>query len=125
MFWSDLGPDIGYEAIGIVDASLPTVAVFAKSNKEQDVKIENRGDGDSNKFINEDFNKGVLFYLRDDTVVGVILWNIFNRMSIARQVLKDQRKYDDLNEVAKLFSIHDEDKELEVSVEEEEEEATS
>lgn len=30
MFWSDLGPEVGYEAIGIVDASLPTVGVFAK-----------------------------------------------------------------------------------------------
>ena len=28
---SDLGPDVGYEAIGIVDSSLPTVGVFAKA----------------------------------------------------------------------------------------------
>lgn len=34
----------------------------------------------------EDFGKGVIFYLRDDIVVGIVLWNIFNRMSIARQV---------------------------------------
>ena len=33
MFWSDLGPDVGYEAIGIVDSSLPTVGVFAKSTQ--------------------------------------------------------------------------------------------
>jgi len=33
MFWSDLGPDVGYEAIGIVDSSLPTVGVFAKSTE--------------------------------------------------------------------------------------------
>lgn len=30
MFWSDLGPYVGYEAIGVIDASLPTVGVFAK-----------------------------------------------------------------------------------------------
>jgi programmed cell death 8 (apoptosis-inducing factor) len=30
MFWSDLGPEVGYEAIGIIDSSLPTVGVFAK-----------------------------------------------------------------------------------------------
>lgn len=35
---------------------------------------------------NEDFGRGVIFYLRDDIVVGIVLWNIFNRMSIARQV---------------------------------------
>ena len=28
---SDLGPNIGFEAIGIVDASLPTTGVFAKA----------------------------------------------------------------------------------------------
>lgn len=57
---------------------------------------------------NDEFGKGIIFYLRDDKVVGIVLWNVFNRMSIARQVLKDERKYDDLNEVAKLFSIHEE-----------------
>lgn len=56
----------------------------------------------------EDYGKGVIFYLRDDVVVGIVLWNVFNRMSIARQVLKDESKYDDLNEVAKLFNIHEE-----------------
>lgn len=34
----------------------------------------------------DDFGKGVVFYLRDDIVVGIVLWNIFNRISIARQV---------------------------------------
>ncbi|GLG99835.1 Putative apoptosis-inducing factor 1, mitochondrial [Gryllus bimaculatus] len=56
----------------------------------------------------EDYGKGVIFYLRDDIVVGIVLWNVFNRMSVARQVLRDERKYDDLNEVAKLFNIHEE-----------------
>ena len=31
MFWSDLGPEIGYEAMGVIDSSLPTVGVFAKA----------------------------------------------------------------------------------------------
>lgn len=38
MFWSDLGPDVGYEAIGIVDSSLPTVAVFAKATEKDSPK---------------------------------------------------------------------------------------
>lgn len=33
MFWSDLGPDVGYEAIGIVDSRLPTVGVFTKATE--------------------------------------------------------------------------------------------
>lgn len=56
----------------------------------------------------EDFGKGIVFYLQNDIVVGVVLWNVFNRMAVARQVLKDRRKYEDLNEVAKLFNIHEE-----------------
>lgn len=139
MFWSDLGPDVGYEAIGIVDSSLPTVGVFAKSTeandnstKEQNSSEESQNDEsqltksikntslEGNKELckdnaksaeqstkHDDFGKGVIFYLRDDIVVGIVLWNIFNRMSIARRVLSADTKYDDLNEVAKLFTIHD------------------
>ena len=33
MFWSDLGPDVGYEAIGIVDSQLKTTGVYAKSEE--------------------------------------------------------------------------------------------
>lgn len=76
-----------------------------EKNKMQEARQEsnkpNLGEG-------EDFGKGVIFYLRDDIVVGIVLWNVFNRMSIARQVIKDQRRYEDLNEVAKLFNIHEE-----------------
>lgn len=138
MFWSDLGPEVGYEAIGIVDSSLPTVGVFVKtdsdttkasndnesicSNKKKLNSTETQNPIESNLKENDksisiddnskpkkydDFAKGVIFYLRDDIVVGIVLWNIFNRMSIARQVLARGTKYDDLNEVAKLFTIHD------------------
>ncbi|CAG9854156.1 unnamed protein product [Phyllotreta striolata] len=132
MFWSDLGPDVGYEAIGIVDSTLPTVAVFAKSekktasktleNENKDAKIENavveeeqteKGEKRLAKSVkvsesgDEDFNKGVIFYLKDDIVVGVVMWNVFNKIGVARQVLMDHRKYEDLNEVAKLFTIHE------------------
>lgn len=34
----------------------------------------------------ENYGKGVIFYLRDDVVVGLVMWNVFNRMSVARQV---------------------------------------
>lgn len=38
---------------------------------------------DQNK---DNYGKGVIFYLRDKVVVGIILWNVFNRMPIARKV---------------------------------------
>lgn len=57
----------------------------------------------------DEYGKGVVFYLRDDIVVGVLLWNVFNRMPVARKVIKEGRKFDDLSEVAKLFNIHSQD----------------
>ncbi|KAL4112819.1 hypothetical protein QTP88_016544 [Uroleucon formosanum] len=121
MFWSDIGPSVGYEAIGIVDSSLVTLGVFAKGNHKDPSLLANETDQNTlqNKETNEelvsknsesisenDYNKGVVFYLKNDVIVGIVLWNLFNRMSIARQVLKSDRCYKDLNEVAKLFNIH-------------------
>ncbi|XP_055894025.1 apoptosis-inducing factor 1, mitochondrial-like isoform X1 [Biomphalaria glabrata] len=127
MFWSDLGPDVGYEAIGIVDSSLPTVAVFTKATEKDTPKavVEESGENlRSESEMNyvqsaqdnvpvapmdtEDYGKGVVFYLNNKkTVVGILLWNTFNKMSIARQVLRDGARNEDLYEVAKLFDIYD------------------
>ncbi|XP_051961663.1 apoptosis-inducing factor 1, mitochondrial isoform X2 [Xyrauchen texanus] len=131
MFWSDLGPDVGYEAIGIVDSSLPTVGVFAKATAKDTPKAatEESGTGIRSESETEavagaveagtaappppvqqkeDYGKGVIFYLRDKVVVGIVLWNVFNRMPIARKIIKDGEEHADLNEVAKLFNIHEE-----------------
>uniref|UniRef100_A0A3P9H844 Apoptosis-inducing factor 1, mitochondrial n=1 Tax=Oryzias latipes TaxID=8090 RepID=A0A3P9H844_ORYLA len=129
MFWSDLGPDVGYEAIGIVDSSLPTVGVFAKATAKDTPKAATEMSGTGIRSESEtedtavspvasdtpspaaenkdDFGKGVIFYLRDKVVVGIILWNVFNRMPIARKIIKDGEEHADLNEVAKLFNIHE------------------
>ncbi|CAL1536613.1 unnamed protein product [Lymnaea stagnalis] len=127
MFWSDLGPDVGYEAIGIVDSSLPTVAVFAKATEKDNPKAVVEETGESLRseteqncdttpasekaspyLETEDFGKGIVFYLNDKkTVVGILLWNTFNKMTVARQVLRDGARNEDLYEVAKLFDIYD------------------
>jgi len=36
----------------------------------------------------DDFGKGVVFYQRDNVVVGILLWNVFGRMGVARKVSK-------------------------------------
>jgi apoptosis-inducing factor 1 len=123
MFWSDLGSAVGYEAIGRCDSSLETFGVFAKINPEDEVKdVKNehitKQQVDKSKIqpivvtskTNPDadnFTKGVLFYKEGDKIVGILLWNVFNRMSIARKVLMSDEKFTDLNEVAKLFDIFD------------------
>ena len=34
MFWSDIGPEVGFEATGIVDATLPTCGVYPQKEGE-------------------------------------------------------------------------------------------
>ena len=55
----------------------------------------------------EDYGKGVIFYMRENVVVGVLMWNVFNKISLARKIIREHRRYDDLAEVAKLFRIHE------------------
>ncbi|CAB3980729.1 apoptosis-inducing factor 1, mitochondrial [Paramuricea clavata] len=141
MFWSDLGPKIGYEAIGLVDSSLPTIGVFAKATSQDTPKaaVEATGENirsttqeqgeestqqaeetkeivettdivkssdESEEGSNEEFGKGVVFYMKDKRVVGIVLWNIFERMNIARKIIMSEEDQEDLNELAKHFNIH-------------------
>jgi len=138
MFWSDLGSTVGFEAIGLVDSSLPTVAIFAKQNKfdldEKHLALDEiEKDGNSEKKTDEQavvdntlenapkieantpeckpnvegYDKGIIFYMQEERIVGILLWNVFNRISIARKILASDDTFTDLNEVAKLFDIFD------------------
>ncbi|KAH8255815.1 hypothetical protein KR038_011231 [Drosophila bunnanda] len=125
MFWSDLGPEIGYEGVGLVDSSLPTVGVFAlpsnggervdnldKHEESGDSVVKTDGGIIPNSGITCDpdeaanYGKGVVFYMKKDKVVGILLWNLFNRIGLARSIINENKNYDNLNEVAKLFDIN-------------------
>ena len=41
-----MGPEIGYEAIGIVDSSLPTVGVYAQADKSDTPRAVSEKTGD-------------------------------------------------------------------------------
>ncbi|KAL3880199.1 hypothetical protein ACJMK2_032461 [Sinanodonta woodiana] len=115
-FWSDLGPKVAFEAIGMVDSSLPTVAVFAKNSYDTSAVQADEGlksdavkvpDSSEATMTNPDeYGKGVVFYMKDKTVVGLLLWNLPYRLNTARQILKDGAENEDLYEVAKLFRMH-------------------
>lgn len=114
MFWSDLGPRVGFEAIGLTDSQLQTVAVYAKGKPEDEPQKEDSEGNREQKEIapsatasalkhkipessttaksgeKNDYSKGVVFYLKENKVVGIVLWNIFNRIPIARKVRKDR-----------------------------------
>jgi 3-phenylpropionate/trans-cinnamate dioxygenase ferredoxin reductase subunit len=67
LFYSDLFDD-GFEAVGVLDSRLPVVV-----------------DGDP------PYDTAVAYYLEDDRVVGVLLWNLWDRIEEARAVIREGR----------------------------------
>ncbi len=64
-FYSDLF-ELGYEAVGEVDARLKTFADWKRPNEE-----------------------GVIYYLRNNRVRGVLLWNVWEQVEAARQLIAE------------------------------------
>lgn len=62
-FYSDLF-ELGYEAVGEVDSGLETVADWKEPHRE-----------------------GVVYYLRDGRVRGVLLWNVWGQLDAARELI--------------------------------------
>jgi apoptosis-inducing factor 1 len=102
MFWSDLGPEIAYEAVGLIDSSLSTVGVWAKVKKP-----ESSQPSDASPDAKEEYGKGVVFYMKEKKIVGVLMWNMLNRVDIARKIIKDGKRFDDINELAGLLNVHE------------------
>jgi hypothetical protein len=67
MFYSDLF-DLGWEAVGELDGSMETDAVWK-----------------------EPFREGVVFYLRDGVTRGVLLWNVWEKVEWARALIREGR----------------------------------
>jgi 3-phenylpropionate/trans-cinnamate dioxygenase ferredoxin reductase component len=64
-FYSDLF-DVGYEAVGELDSSLQIVEDWTEPNQ-----------------------KGVVYYLRDGRVRGVLLWNVWEQVEAARRLIAE------------------------------------
>ena len=64
-FYSDLF-DLGYEAVGDLDAGLETVADWKEPHRE-----------------------GVVYYLGDGRVRGVLLWNVWEQVDAARRLIAE------------------------------------
>ncbi len=80
------------------DVKAPTPSETTKNSQEDGAKESDK------------YGKGVIFYLNSESrVVGLLMWNVFGRMGLARKVLRDNKKYEDLSELAKLFNIHGEE----------------
>jgi NADPH-dependent 2,4-dienoyl-CoA reductase/sulfur reductase-like enzyme len=71
MFYSDLF-DLGYEAVGEMSSKMKTVEDWQE----------------------EPFKKGVIYYLDDGRVRGVLLWNVWDRVDAARALLQDKGSFE-------------------------------
>lgn len=67
MFYSDFF-DLGWEAVGDVSSSHEVHAVWKEEHRE-----------------------GVLYYLHEDVVVGVLLWNVWGQVDRAREIIQARR----------------------------------
>lgn len=113
MFWSDLGPKIGFEAMGLVDSKRYKTVGFFASATDQDTpeSREHKKDGSDASIAaapSKNYGKGVIFYLnKNNIVVGCVTWNIFGRMKTIRKIIADQKKMqgEDLQSMAKMFKI--------------------
>lgn len=68
-FYSDLF-ELGYEAVGEVDNRLETIADWVEPNR-----------------------KGVIYYLHEERIRGVLLWNVWQRVDEARALIEEQRTF--------------------------------
>ncbi|HEX5444620.1 MAG TPA: oxidoreductase C-terminal domain-containing protein, partial [Pirellulales bacterium] len=69
-FYSDLF-DLGYEAVGETDSRLETVVDWQ-----------------------DQFKKGVIYYLRERRVRGVLLWNVWEQVDAARKLIAEPGPFD-------------------------------
>ncbi len=72
-FYSDLF-DLGYEAVGQTDSRLETFVEWTKPNKE-----------------------GVIYYLKNGRVRGVLLWNVWEQIDAARRLIAEPGPFNAAN----------------------------
>ena len=65
MFWSDIGSNIGFEAMGLVDSRLKSVSVFAQ---QDNVDVVQNDDVNKNKYGNNS-NKTTVIYRNIRTAI--------------------------------------------------------
>jgi programmed cell death 8 (apoptosis-inducing factor) len=94
-FWSSLGKPLEFEAVGVVDSSLVTVGVWNQGDLSEDAEPKS------------EYKRGVVFYVRNGDIIGVLMLNIAGLGEQAREILRQKRKAGEANELAKLFNVFD------------------
>ncbi len=54
-----------------------------------------------------------MYYLKEKKIVGVLLWNLFNRVDDARRAIRIGREFDDMEKLQRVITLDDKAKEEE------------
>ncbi|XP_050682782.1 apoptosis-inducing factor 1, mitochondrial-like [Leptidea sinapis] len=105
------------EAVGEVGACMPTVGVFKPcaddAQPQQKAAAAEVGGGDrpcykkSEQYQNR-YKRGLIYYLRDETVVGIVFWNwphIDDRKDVAVELLRAKPNYKEINMLSELLEF--------------------
>jgi programmed cell death 8 (apoptosis-inducing factor) len=100
MFWGAVS-DCAYQGVGIVDAKLQNVGVFQRGPlpliESPDQAVEQT---ESNEYFDKAaFERGAVYYLKGKKVVGVLLWNIPDKLEAARRAVIFPREFEDITRV--------------------------
>ncbi|KAL9644747.1 hypothetical protein ABK040_012401 [Willaertia magna] len=102
MFWSDVG-DIHFQAVGEINSSLDTYALW------NDVVVRQNGTPWSTApapVVASNYGSGVVYYIRDKKVVGILLWNLPDKLNHARKVILEKKPYANLDELKEKIKLN-------------------
>ncbi|KAF6213336.1 hypothetical protein GE061_011055 [Apolygus lucorum] len=72
-------------------------------------RVEDDTDVD-NTLANQNFEKGVIYYLNDkQEIIGVLTLNLPGMTAHMQELIKQKKTYDDINEVTQSFDLHKKD----------------
>lgn len=86
------GLGITCEGVGIIDSNLKTVAVWLAERNEAG-EIQERTPS-------SEFRRGIVYYVQNNEVVGILLWNASEQLQKARDVVNSKKNIRNVEELA-------------------------
>ena len=116
--------DIRVQPIGQTSISTAEPKIPLKETDEESAQLTSAGPAEIEKEISKNipeidtetsnsaeispsYGKGVVFYLKDRKIVGILLFNLFNRVNLAKEILKEGRGVDEVSRCVRLFNVEE------------------
>jgi programmed cell death 8 (apoptosis-inducing factor) len=88
-----------------LDPALQTVGVWEKPQGRIFFEISCTESAITDENGNQDYNRGIVYYLKDNRVVGVLLWNVYDQVDTARTLIKRGKQFNNPEELVSLISL--------------------